>query len=136
MAYPHAVDPTVSARLSRQKQKGTRPEIEVAALLRTLGASYRRNVKSLPGSPDFANKSKGWAIFVNGCFWHAHRGCNRAPTPKINSGFWQEKFAKNRLRDAKAIMQLRRQGFRVAIVWECDVREAAPRLARFFQRLR
>lgn len=133
MAEPPAVDPTVSARLSRQRQAGTQPEQLVGAMLRTLAASYRKDVKSLAGSPDFANKSRHWAIFANGCFWHAHRGCPRAPIPKKNTLFWEQKFARNRQRDARAALALRRQGYRVAIIWECDVRDSLARLARLLE---
>ena len=90
---PTALSPERSALLARVKQKKTRPEEEVARRLRDLGLAYRRNVRTLPGSPDFANRSRGWAIFVNGCFWHHHTGCRRAGVPKHNRAFWQAKFA-------------------------------------------
>lgn len=121
------------ARLARQRQKDTTPERRVASVLRQLGASYRKNVRGLPGSPDFANRRQGWAIFVHGCFWHAHRGCPRATSPKSNAAFWSEKFARNRARDAKAIALLRRQGFRVALVWECEVDAAEERLSKILK---
>jgi DNA mismatch endonuclease (patch repair protein) len=81
---------------------------------------YRRNVRTLPGSPDFANKSKRWAIFVNGCFWHHHKTCARGTIPTRNREFWVEKFAANRRRDARMIAALRAIGFNVAIIWECE----------------
>ena len=99
-------------------------------MLRSVGVAYRKNVRGLPGSPDFANRSRRWAIFVQGCFWHAHRGCRRATKPKSNSLFWSEKFARNRARDAKAIVLLRRQGFRVVVVWECEIDAAQDRLSK------
>ena len=76
----------------------------MAAACRELGLSYRRNVRNLPGSPDLANKSKGWVIFVNGCFWHRHTGCKRATIPKRNHNFWKQKFAENRRRDARKMV--------------------------------
>jgi DNA mismatch endonuclease Vsr len=107
--------------MARVRQRGTAAELVVAASLRTLGAAYRLNVRKLPGSPDFANRTRKWAVFVHGCFWHHHAGCKRATVPKSNEKFWREKFATNRTRDAGAIRDLRRQGYRVAIIWECEI---------------
>ena len=126
-------DAARSALMGRARQRGTKPEIEVAAALRALGARYRLNVKSLPGSPDFANKTRKWAVFVHGCFWHRHRGCHRATTPTNNRDFWLEKFAANRRRDARSIRALRAMGYRVAIVWECDAKGSAARLSKIFE---
>jgi DNA mismatch endonuclease (patch repair protein) len=78
-------------------------------------------VTTLPGSPDFANKSKKWAIFVNGCFWHHHTNCKRATIPKANRDFWHAKFVMNRQRDAAKIRALRLQGFKVVLFWECEL---------------
>lgn len=119
-----------SRLLGRVRQKKTAPEEVVAKVLRDLGLAYRRNVKGLPGSPDFANAKRRFAIFVNGCFWHAHTGCRRATTPKNNRAFWQAKFAANRARDAAAIRALRARGFRVVVIWECGLERARERLAR------
>jgi DNA mismatch endonuclease, patch repair protein len=116
--------------MGRVRQAQTAAELDVAAALRALGAAYRMNVKNLPGSPDFANRRRKWAVFVNGCFWHRHTGCSRATVPKANNAFWLQKFAANRTRDARAVRALRRRGFRVAIVWECEVGEAETKLRR------
>ncbi len=72
----------------------------------------------MPGSPDFSNVRKGFAVFVNGCFWHHHTGCRRATVPGRNRMFWQEKFSENRRRDAARIRSLRAMGLKV-VVWEC-----------------
>lgn len=117
------VDPMRSEWMGRVRSAGTSAEEIVASCLRSMGLSYRRNVRSLPGTPDFANKSRRWVIFVNGCFWHHHTNCRRATIPKANTDFWATKFASNRRRDARAIWGLRRQGFRVVIVWECKIRD-------------
>lgn len=85
-----------------------------------MGLRYRLNVKSLPGSPDLANKSRRWAIFVNGCFWHQHSNCPKATMPKRNAYFWREKFVANRKRDATKVRALQAGGFHVVIVWECE----------------
>ena len=119
--------------MGRVRQKGTGAELKVAAMLRGLGAAYRKNVRSLPGSPDFANRGRKWAVFVNGCFWHRHTACVRATVPKANNAFWVAKFGRNRSRDAAAIRDLRRAGFRVAIVWECEVEAAGPALLKVLE---
>lgn len=123
-----ALDEATSDRMGRVRQAGTRAELEVGAALRKLGLSYRKNVRALPGSPDFANRRSRWTVFVNGCYWHHHKGCRRATIPKSNRGFWTEKFVSNRRRDAQAIRRLRQLGFRVALVWECQVDSAGERL--------
>jgi DNA mismatch endonuclease (patch repair protein) len=122
-----------SALMGRVRQRDTRPEQAVALALCSLGIAYRKNVRSLPGSPDFANKSRKWAVFVHGCFWHRHTGCRRATTPKANREFWLAKFAANRTRDARAIRALRAMGFRVAIIWECSVADAERRLSEILE---
>ena len=127
---PKPTDPQRSALFSRVRQRGTRPELAVAAALRKLGAAYRLNVRRLPGSPDFANRRRKWAVFVHGCYWHHHTGCRRATVPKANEAFWRAKFRDNRARDAKAIRTLRSQGFRVSIIWECDVTDEAGLIAK------
>jgi len=109
--------------MARVRQRGTAAEIAVGSALRSMGIAYRLNVRSLPGSPDFANKTKKWAVFVHGCFWHHHTGCVRATVPKTNESFWRDKFDTNRRRDARAVRELRKRGFRVAVVWECRAGE-------------
>lgn len=123
MKAPKPEDPRRSALMGRVRQRGTAAELRVAAVLRSLGHAYRLNVRSLPGAPDFANRSRRWAIFVNGCFWHHHTACRRATVPKTNDAFWRDKFETNRRRDANAIRTLRRRGFKVAVVWECETKE-------------
>jgi DNA mismatch endonuclease Vsr len=126
-------DPETSARMARIRQKGTKIETIVAAVLRDLGAHYRKNVKKLPGSPDFANRSKRWAVFVNGCFWHHHEGCSRATVPKSNRKFWIAKFRDNKRRDARCINRLRRDGYRVALIWECQENRIRGKLAKILE---
>lgn len=86
------------------------------------GLKYRINVRSLPGSPDLANKSRKFAVFVHGCFWHRHARCRYATVPKTNVQFWLDKFEANVRRDRKARKALEKRGFRVIVVWECDLR--------------
>lgn len=123
-------DPVRSALMKRVRRQRTAPEELVARALRSRGLFYRRNVRSLPGSPDFANKRAGWAIFVMGCFWHHHTGCRRAGLPARNRAFWAAKFADNRRRDAAKIRALRRAGFRVLLLWECAIVDFPERMER------
>jgi DNA mismatch endonuclease (patch repair protein) len=118
-----------SALMSRVRQSGTTPELMVARTLRGLGIGYRKNARDLPGSPDFVNRGRRWAIFVNGCYWHHHR-CRRGTIPKRNRDFWVSKFAANRRRDARAIHDLRRKGFDVILVWECEVMAGGPMFSK------
>jgi DNA mismatch endonuclease (patch repair protein) len=119
--------------MGRVRQKGTAAEAAIGQTLRALGIAYRKNVRALPGSPDFANRRRRWAVFVQGCFWHRHTACPRATIPKANREFWLKKFARNRARDAAAVRALRRMGFRVVLVWECQVAAAAPRLSKILE---
>lgn len=130
---PPAQDEARSALMRRVRRRDTAPEQAVAAALRTLGLAYRKSVGTLPGSPDFANKRRRWAVFVHGCYWHQHRGCKRATVPNHNRAFWQAKFAANRKRDAAAIRELRRRGFKVMVVWECQAADAEPALRQILE---
>ena len=113
-------DPARRALMRRVRQKGTPAEKVVAGVCREMGLRYRLNVRSLPGSPDLANKTRHWAIFVHGCFWHRHKNCVKTTTPKRNARFWREKFEANQRRDARKISQLRRTGYRVIVIWQCE----------------
>lgn len=127
------IDPKTSARLGRVRQKDTAPELAVRRIANGMGMRYRLRNRDLPGSPDLANRSQGWAIFVHGCFWHRHSGCLRATTPKRNRAFWQAKFGANRARDQRVRSELRKMGFRTVVVWECETSSRAAvrkRLAR------
>lgn len=118
-----AKDAATAQRMRNVRRMRTGPEDVVARVLRTIGVGYRRNDRKLPGTPDFANRRRRFAIFVNGCFWHAHRGCARATVPKTNAPFWSQKLAGNRRRDATKIRALRSLGLRVIVVWECATRD-------------
>ena len=126
--------PAVSDRMRRVRRSNTFPEQAVRRIIRSLGASYRICPLNLPGRPDIANRSHRWAVFVHGCFWHGHEGCRLATTPKRNVGFWAAKIAANRRRDADKTRALRSLGFRVLVVWQCELRKHSlleQRLKRF-----
>ena len=88
-----------------------------------MGHRFRKHVNDLPGRPDLANKTAKWAILVHGCFWHSHKNCKIASLPKTNKNYWTHKLERNRQRDITTIKELRAQGFRVLVVWECEVRD-------------
>ena len=109
-----------SSRLARVRQRGTAPELAVRRVASRLGLRYTLNNRDLPGSPDLANRSKQFVIFVHGCYWHRHAGCTRATTPKNNRAFWEAKFARNVERDTAAVEKLDAKNYRVAVIWECE----------------
>jgi DNA mismatch endonuclease, patch repair protein len=114
---------TRSQMMARIRSKNTRPELLTRSAVQMLGFRFRNHVDDLPGKPDLANKTRKWAIFVHGCFWHSHAGCRLASSPKSNTGYWAEKLTRNKSRDAEKIAALESQGYRVLVVWECDVRD-------------
>ncbi len=111
----------VSARMKRVRQRDTKPEQEVRRILWRLGLRFRTCVRTLSGSPDIANMTQKWAVFVHGCFWHGHRGCRLATVPKTNRQWWLEKLATNRARDARKRSRLRADGYNVVTVWQCEL---------------
>lgn len=133
LSYVPPQDPARSALMARVRRSGTAPELTVAKALRALGLSYRKNVTALAGSPDFANRRGKRAVFVHGCFWHHHR-CGRGRKPKANLEYWVDKFARNRSRDARSARTLRRAGFRVLIIWECECGDTAALLRELAKR--
>jgi DNA mismatch endonuclease (patch repair protein) len=127
-------DAATSARMARVRQRGTAPELLVRRAFRSAGLAYRTRNRDLPGSPDLANRSRKWAVFVHGCYWHRHNNCRLATTPKTNAPFWLSKFAHNVARDATARKALRGRGFRVLTIWQCEAEQPlrlAARLATF-----
>jgi len=113
-----------SDRMSRIRGKDTQPELALRKVLHRLGLRYRLHGAGLPGKPDLVFPRYRTVVFVHGCFWHRHDGCNIATTPKSNTPFWLEKFKKNVTRDARVATQLEALGWRVFIVWECELGSA------------
>jgi DNA mismatch endonuclease, patch repair protein len=114
-------DSATSKRMARVRHSGTAAELMVRGLLYAQGLRYRVQNRDLPGSPDIANRSGKWAVFVHGCFWHAHNGCKRAAVPERNRALWEAKFERNRQRDDRVIQTLRAEGWNVVVVWECEM---------------
>lgn len=111
-----------SALMSRIGGKNTAPELTVRRLLHALGYRYRLHRRDLPGTPDIVFPSRRKAIFVNGCFWHAH-GCRIGRPPKSRPEFWEPKLERNRARDKRNRSDLRAKGWNVLTVWECQTRK-------------
>jgi DNA mismatch endonuclease (patch repair protein) len=109
-----------SDRMRRVRQRGTGPELAVRRALHAMGLRFRLHRRDLPGRPDIVLPGRRAAIFVHGCFWHRHPGCSRTTTPKTRADYWLAKFAENEARDAKAIVTLAADGWRVQVVWECE----------------
>lgn len=104
------------------KSKDTKPEKVVRSYLFSRGLRYRKNVSSLPGTPDIVLKKWKCVIFVNGCFWHGHLSCPLFTLPKSNVSFWQNKIERNINRDRENTILLEQSGWRVITVWECEIR--------------
>lgn len=117
------------------KSASTRPEIALRQALFRLGLRYRLHDRRLPGSPDIVLAKHRTAIMVNGCFWHGHDCARGSRRPKTNSRYWREKIARNQARDKKNAAALRRQGWRVLIVWECRLKDADRVAARLQRRI-
>jgi DNA mismatch endonuclease (patch repair protein) len=104
----------------------TEPERRVAHVLDEMAEVYRTNVSTLPGKPDLVLKRDPTVIFVHGCFWHGHQRCKKGTTlPKTNHEFWKDKIERNASRDRSQQRKLRRLGWRVITLWECDCKRPA-----------
>lgn len=109
--------------MSRIKGKDTAIEVKVRKELFRLGFRFRKNVKVLPGKPDIVLPKYKTAVFIHGCFWHRHKGCKDATTPKTRTDFWIGKFQKNVENDLKHYEELSNAGWRVYVMWECDIKK-------------
>jgi len=104
------------------KGKNTAPEIEVRSILHRLGYRFRLHRKDLPGKPDIVLPKYKTVIFVHGCFWHRHPKCKYASMPATNVEFWTEKFSRNVDRDKRNIKDLKKLGWKVVVVWQCELK--------------
>lgn len=119
-----------SAVMRRVKGRDTTPEMAVRRALTRLGARYRLHRKDLPGKPDVVMPGRCLALFVHGCFWHGHDCARGARVPKQNRDYWVAKVGRNVARDAKNAEALLALGWRVEVVWECELKDAAALEAR------
>ena len=107
--------------MSKISGKETKPEILVRKYLFAHGFRYRKNVKKLPGKPDIVLPKYKTIIFVNGCFWHGHENCKKSALPATNTEFWKEKISANVIRDKKVFTELHSMGYKVLIIWQCEL---------------
>ena len=107
--------------MSRIHSKNTKPEMAVRQWLWSRGYRYRLNVKGVPGKPDIVMRRYRTAIFVNGCFWHGHEGCEKFRIPKTNVEFWEAKIRRNQERDKLNYKILQDNGWQVLVLWECQL---------------
>ena len=106
--------------MSRIRGRDTGPEVTVRSVLHRVGYRFRLQAAELPGRPDIVLPKYRTVVFVHGCFWHRHKDCRFAYRPKSRVEFWQKKFDENIGRDAQARRRLRKLGWRVVVVWECQ----------------
>jgi len=103
------------------KNKDTKPEILIRKALHARGLRFRLHVKSMPGTPDIVLPKFKTVLFVNGCFWHGHR-CKLSKTPQTRTEFWLSKISGTISRDRLAQQKLRDAGWRIAVIWECEIK--------------
>lgn len=117
-----------SELMSRIRSRDTKPEMRVRRLVHGLGYRYRLHAKELPGRPDLAFRPRRKVIFVHGCFWHRHEGCskNRIPKSPETRYFWRDKLNGNVRRDRLNEATLRRTGWGVLVIWECETKDLDP----------
>lgn len=134
---PQPKNETVSKVMSANIAKNTKPEIILRKALWTAGLKgYRKNYKKIAGRPDIAYPKYKLAIFVHGCFWHQHPlvDCLDGRSPKSNQSYWSPKLAGNVARDQRNVTALRRSGWRIMVVWDCELKKPEKlrrRLVRF-----
>lgn len=107
--------------MSSIRSVSTKPEVKLRHELWRRGFRYKKNDKSLPGTPDVVLPKYKSVVFIHGCFWHGHLGCKKYVVPKSNTEFWIEKVSKNKQRDENVWRQLEAKGWSVIVVWECEI---------------
>lgn len=123
-----------SWNMSRIRSTDTLAERTVRAYLRKRKLRFRSNQRSLPGKPDVVFPELSAILFIHGCFWHSHRGCERATMPKTHRAYWGPKLMANRKRDQRHYKQLRNLGFRVHVIWECQCKSQS-KLDNLYRRI-
>ncbi|AGL02838.1 very short patch repair endonuclease [Desulfoscipio gibsoniae] len=113
-----------SYNMSHIRSKDNKPEELVRKYLFSKGFRYRKNVKTLPGCPDIVLPKYKTVVFINGCFWHMHDGCPKFVWPKSNEEYWTKKLLRNKKRDDESRSSLEELGWKVLIVWECELKKA------------
>ena len=125
--------PKRSEIMSKAGSKNTQPELVVRRLIFGMGYRYRLHVSSLPGKPDIAMIGRKKIVDVRGCFWHGHEGCKYGRLPKSREDFWKAKIDRNRERDRLNLAKLKGAGWRVLIVWQCELRNREVLKKRLYE---
>jgi len=118
--------------MAANKSRNTKPELAIRRMLHAMGFRFRLHRKDLPGCPDIVLPKYKTVILVNGCFWHQHAGCKLASKPATRKEFWETKLSRNVERDSENAAKLAALGWRVIVVWECELQKSndlAQRLA-------
>ena len=113
--------------MSHISDRDSSMEISVRRALFAAGLRYRKNVKSLPGKPDIVLPKYKTVIFTHGCFWHGHEGCKASKLPESRRGFWENKIKDNILRDKRNAIRLEQMGWKVIVLWQCEVNNKTKR---------
>lgn len=121
--------------MSAIRGKHTSPELAVRKALRRLKCSYKLHSRKLPGTPDLVLQKYRATVFVHGCFWHQHKNCRRLAQPKTNRKYWIGKLQRNVERFAEVRKDLRRQGWKVVVVWECQTKDGEKLISRLKAKL-
>jgi len=116
--------------MSKIKGKETKNEILVRKYIFSKGFRYRKNVRKLPGTPDIVLSKYKTVIFIHGCFWHLHQECKDGRLPKSNVEYWKNKLERNVERDHKTNYLLTLMGWKVIVIWECELKRAADKITR------
>jgi DNA mismatch endonuclease (patch repair protein) len=121
---PDVFNPEERSRImAKVRGENTSPERLVRSLIHKMGYRFRLNVKDLPGKPDIVLKKHKKVIFVHGCFWHQHEGCPHAARPSSNTEYWNKKLDRNMIRDRENVQKLEYLGWKVLVVWECEIKD-------------
>lgn len=114
--------------MSRILSRNTKPELRIRKLLRALGHKFTLHAKGLPGRPDIVLKEHKSVIFIHGCFWHLHARCGEGRIPQSRQEYWKPKLERNKKRDVSNKRNLRKQGWRVLRLWECDIEKKPEKI--------
>lgn len=113
-----------SYNMSRIRSTDTKPEMLVRKFLHANGFRYKLHDKTLPGKPDIVLPKYNTIIFIHGCFWHGHKGCRYFKIPRTRTQWWTDKINRNKANDEKAVKALKRDGWKVIVIWECKLKHA------------
>ena len=116
--------------MSHISGRETKPEVLIRKLLFDKGFRYRKNVKSLRGKPDIVLQKYRTVVFIHGCFWHGHEGCPKSKLPDTRKEFWEKKILGNMNRDKVDVDILKKDGWKVITVWQCEINNVAKRVKR------